>query len=192
MHSRTPLPSPSSPTNTRIPRLFHEVLDSPIGPVHIVGTEAAVHAVDFGGFQARMHALLQRRYGTYELVPSRDALGVTASLERYFGGDFAALDHICVDAGGTPYQERIWAALRTIPSGQTRSYGELAAQAGTHARAVGHANALNPIAVIVPCHRVIGANATLTGYAGGLARKAWLLEHEARGRGSAPMFPGLR
>ena len=74
----------------------------------------------------------------------------------------------------------MWQALRAIPPGQTRSYGELAVQlGGTHARAVGQANSLNPIAIVVPCHRVIGADATLTGYAGGLARKRWLLDHEA-------------
>jgi methylated-DNA-[protein]-cysteine S-methyltransferase len=99
----------------------------------------------------------------------------------YFDGDVRALDALPVKTQGTAFQSEVWAALRAIPVGQTRSYGQLAAAIGrpSAVRAVGLANGSNPVGVIVPCHRVIGANGTLTGYAGGLERKRWLLAHEA-------------
>lgn len=175
---------PSAPLRLRVDKL-----GSPIGDIAIVCTDRALCAVEFGDFDDRLQALLWRRNPSYELVRSRDPLGVTARLERYFDGDLAALEDLAVDGGGSAYRERVWAALRAIPAGQTRTYAQVAAQVGaTHARAVGQANSLNPIAIVVPCHRVIGANAALTGYAGGLARKRWLLDHEARHAGGAPPF----
>lgn len=113
------------------------------------------------------------------------AARVLGSLDAYFEGHISALGHLPVDTLGTPFQQRVWAALRDIPTGQTRSYGELARELGSSARAVGRANALNPVALIVPCHRVIGANGSLTGYAYGLERKAWLLAHEAQAQTAA-------
>ena len=105
-------------------------------------------------------------------------------LERYFAGEVGALDGIEVDAQGTPFQKRVWAALREIPVGETRSYADVARAIGAPAavRAVATANARNPVAIIVPCHRVIGSDGQLRGYGGGLPRKAWLLEHERRGQ----------
>jgi methylated-DNA-[protein]-cysteine S-methyltransferase len=99
---------------------------------------------------------------------------------RYFGGDLRALDAVPCDPGGTPFQARVWKALRTIPVGTTWSYGALARRIGDPkaVRAVGFANGSNPIAVVIPCHRVIGSNGTLVGYGGGLERKHWLLAHE--------------
>jgi len=101
-------------------------------------------------------------------------------LEAYFDGELSALDTIPVLAKGTPFQQQVWTALRTIPAGTTLSYSALAQQIGrpTAVRAVGLANGSNPIGVVVPCHRVIGANGTLTGYGGGINRKSWLLTHE--------------
>jgi methylated-DNA-[protein]-cysteine S-methyltransferase len=164
---------------TRPAHLWADMLATPIGRLLIVCDDGALCAVDFDDFADRMRSLLARRFGSFQLVSASDPLGVTALLERYFSGDLAALDTIRVNTGGTPHQRRVWAALRTIPPGQTRMYGQLAAQlGGTHARAVGQANALNPVAIVVPCHRVIGANAALIGYAGGLRRKRWLLDHE--------------
>lgn len=161
-------------------RLLADMLATPIGELLIVCESDALCVVDYDGFDDRVRAALVRRYGSYEFVRTPNPLGATGLLERYFGGDLGAIDALPVNPGGTPYQRRVWDALRTIPAGQTRSYGQLAAQlGGTHARAVGHANSLNPIAIVVPCHRVIGADATLTGYAGGLARKRWLLDHES-------------
>jgi O-6-methylguanine DNA methyltransferase len=105
---------------------------------------------------------------------------VQRSLEAYFDGDLGAIDTLPVETGGTELQRSVWAALRAIPAGETRSYGALAAQIArpTAARAVGHANGANPVGVVVPCHRVIGADGSLTGYAGGIERKRWLLAHE--------------
>ena len=104
------------------------------------------------------------------------------ALARFFAGDVEAIAPLAVRTNGTDFQRRVWAALRRIPAGRTTTYGELAATIGAPAasRAVGLANGANPIAIVVPCHRVIGANGTLTGYGGGLARKRWLLDHERR------------
>jgi methylated-DNA-[protein]-cysteine S-methyltransferase len=101
-------------------------------------------------------------------------------LRDYFAGDLQALDAIGVDPAGTPFQQEVWAALRRIPAGTTLSYGELAASVGCKAgaRAVGAANGSNPIALIIPCHRVIRGDGSLCGYGGGVWRKAWLLRHE--------------
>lgn len=161
-------------------RFQADTLATPIGPVLIVCDADALCAVDFDGFDDRVRMSLLLRYGAYEFVRASNPLGATRLLERYFEGELGAIDALPVNPGGTAYQRRVWNALRTIPPGATRSYGQLAAQVGgTHARAVGQANSLNPIAIVVPCHRVVGADATLTGYAGGLARKRWLLDHEA-------------
>jgi methylated-DNA-[protein]-cysteine S-methyltransferase len=127
-----------------------------------------------------MDKLLQRHYGHVILqIPPKTTQAFKA-LQAYFSGDLAAVSHLRPATNGTDFQKKVWDALRNIPIGQTASYGELAAKIGkpTAARAVGLANGSNPIAIVVPCHRVIGANASLTGFAGGLERKQWLLEHE--------------
>jgi methylated-DNA-[protein]-cysteine S-methyltransferase len=105
---------------------------------------------------------------------------VVRRLHAYFAGDLRALDEIPVDPTGTAFQRKVWQALRNIPVGHTVSYSELAENIGSPKaiRAVGTANARNPIAIVLPCHRVIGANGSLTGYGGGLDRKRWLLQHE--------------
>jgi methylated-DNA-[protein]-cysteine S-methyltransferase len=111
----------------------------------------------------------------------RDPAGVATALAAYFRGELGALAAVAVDPEGTPFQRRVWAALRTIPPGATRTYGEIAHLIGapTAARAVGAACRANPIWLVVPCHRVIGASGKLTGYAAGLDTKRWLLAHEA-------------
>lgn len=116
------------------------------------------------------------------ITPQRNPFGHSATLRAYFKGDMDALDSIPVAFGGTPFQNKVWTALRRIPIGSTMSYGELAKKIGKPkaVRAVGLANGSNPIGVVVPCHRVIGSNGSLTGYGGGLPRKKWLLEHEAQ------------
>jgi methylated-DNA-[protein]-cysteine S-methyltransferase len=113
-------------------------------------------------------------------VPS----SITDALAQYFAGSLTALDAVAVRTGGSTFQRRVWAALREIPAGSTTSYGWLAAllEIPNASRAVGLANGANPIAIVVPCHRVIGADGSLTGYGGGLARKRWLLDHEERCR----------
>jgi methylated-DNA-[protein]-cysteine S-methyltransferase len=154
---------------------------TPTGEVLLVtDVEGAVRALDYAGYEERMTRLLRRHWGDAVLVEGRAPAAVRAAVEAYFGGDLAALDGLTVKTGGTAFQRAVWAALRAIPAGQTRTYGQLAAAIGSPraVRAAGLANGQNPIAVIVPCHRVIGANGTLTGYAGGIERKQWLLAHE--------------
>jgi methylated-DNA-[protein]-cysteine S-methyltransferase len=114
------------------------------------------------------------------LKEGRASRSIIERLQAYMAGDIATLGGIPTDTTGTPFQREVWAALRQIPAGETWSYGRLAAHIGRPAavRAVGLANGANPIGVVVPCHRVIGANGSLTGYSGGIERKRWLLQHE--------------
>ena len=123
-----------------------------------------------------------------EQGPARAAAdpgGLTTALAAYFGGDLQAIDALPVAAAGTAFQQEVWRALRDIPCGETVSYGTLAARIGRPAavRAVGLANGANPVGIVVPCHRVIGADGSLTGYGGGLERKRWLLAHERAATG---------
>lgn len=155
---------------------------SPLGTLHLVfDHDEALHALDFDDYVDRLGALLRRYHGA-ETTLREAALPRTvgAALDAYFAGDLAAIEGLATAAVGTPFQRRVWTALRDIPAGTTTSYGALAArldQPGA-ARAVGLANGANPVAIVVPCHRVIGADGSLTGYGGGMARKQWLLEHE--------------
>ena len=156
---------------------------SPAGEMLIVtDEEGTLRALDFADFEPRLHRLLTRQCGTYTLEDGAAPPPVTAALDAYFAGDIAALDGLRVATGGTAFQRNVWAALRAIPAGATMSYGALAAQIGKPgaSRAVGLANGANPVAIVVPCHRVIGADGSLTGYGGGLPRKRWLLDHERR------------
>lgn len=168
--------------NTPPETLTLDRVATPVGEVLLVTDEqGAVRALDFADYEGRMLRLLRRHCGADPvLVGGRAPDGVRRAVEAYFSGDVAALDGVPVKTGGTDFQKAVWAALRAIPPGETRSYGQLAAAIGSPkaVRAAGLANGQNPIAVIVPCHRVIGANGTLTGYAGGLERKRWLLAHE--------------
>jgi methylated-DNA-[protein]-cysteine S-methyltransferase len=166
--------------------LYLDQMDTPIGPALLVtDTEGTVRALDFADYEPRMMRLLRLHYGQTTPRPGPAPSSVKERLTRYFTGDLAALDEIPCATNGTTFQRRVWAALRTIKPGTTLSYGRLAAQLGhpRAPRAVGLANGANPIAIIVPCHRVIGANGTLTGYGGGLPRKQWLLAHEGRAEG---------
>jgi methylated-DNA-[protein]-cysteine S-methyltransferase len=156
---------------------------SPIGELLLVISEGQLCALDFAPYEAHLYARLQRRYGALRLVPTDDPCGFEGCLRAYFAGDYASLDALPIDPGGTPFQQQVWHALRGIPAGETRSYKQLAAQLGRPgaARAVGAANGRNPINIVVPCHRLVGADAALRGYRGGMARKRWLLEHEQAG-----------
>jgi methylated-DNA-[protein]-cysteine S-methyltransferase len=140
----------------------------------------ALHALDFEDYEPRFEKLLAQYHDKYELVAKPAPEHLRAPLAAYFAGNFNALEEIAVEAVGTAFQQQVWNALRSIPAGSTISYGQLAVRIGrpNASRAVGLANGSNPIAIVVPCHRVIGANGTLTGYGGGLHRKAWLLAHE--------------
>jgi methylated-DNA-[protein]-cysteine S-methyltransferase len=154
-----------------------------IGELLIAADESGrLRVLDFDNYEARMLRLLQRHYGAggVRLQPAAAPESIRRPIEAYFDGDLRAIEAIAVEAAGTAFQRQVWAALRTIPAGQTLSYGALARQIGRPAavRAVGLANGANPIGVVVPCHRVIGADASLTGYGGGIERKRWLLAHE--------------
>jgi methylated-DNA-[protein]-cysteine S-methyltransferase len=155
-------------------------MKSPLGLLLLAWEGEHLRALEFGYNEARMTKLLLQHYGEWELREATAPAPMRQALADYFAGDLAALNRIPVKTNGTEFQCAVWAALRTIPAGQTRTYGELAQQIQRPAavRAVGMTNGANPIGIVVPCHRVIGANGALTGYAGGLERKRWLLEHE--------------
>jgi len=155
---------------------------TPIG-VMLIATDdqERLRVVDWDEHAARMERLLQRYYGGDAVLKAGGGGHPIADrLSAYMAGDLTAIDNLPTETTGTAFQREVWAALRDIPAGQTWSYGALAAHIGRPAavRAVGLANGANPIGVVVPCHRVIGANGTLTGYGGGIERKRWLLEHE--------------
>ncbi|MCE8033357.1 methylated-DNA--[protein]-cysteine S-methyltransferase [Billgrantia tianxiuensis] len=171
-------------------QLWLDLLPSPVGELSLVSDEqGALRALEFDSNDERLHRLLGRHYREYRLAKGRASALVREALEAYFAGDPSHLDAVPVATGGTEFQRLVWQALRRIPAGTTISYGELAARIGRPgaSRAVGLANGANPVSIVVPCHRVIGANGTLTGYGGGLARKRWLVEHE-RGHVQGELF----
>jgi len=160
--------------------LYQDVVDSPCGPVSLVcDTQGRLLHLDFPDQGERQQRLLQKRFGTSQCM-ERVFPTLQAALNAYFAGEYQVLDDLECDLGGTQFQRRVWDALKTIPAGETRSYKQLAQQIGKPkaVRAVARANALNPLSLVYPCHRVIGSDGQLTGYAGGLHRKAWLLQHE--------------
>jgi methylated-DNA-[protein]-cysteine S-methyltransferase len=175
---------------------FIEHIPSPIGTV-IMLTDGAdrVRALDWDDYLPRMARLLQRQesgsrgdskpdMGLERYEPRPTPSRARLALESYFDGDIAAIDDIAVEGGGTVFQRTVWAALRRIPAGRTTSYQALAStiERPRAVRAVGLANGSNPIGIIVPCHRILGASGALTGYAGGLSRKRALLALEGAGR----------
>jgi methylated-DNA-[protein]-cysteine S-methyltransferase len=165
----------------RMTDFFIETFATPIGTALIVvDEEAQLRALDWEDRTPSMHRLLRLHYGSVRLEPKGAASAARRAVEAYFEGELTAIDSLPVKTGGTAFQRSVWAALRTIPTGKTTTYGRLAAGISRPkaVRAVGMANGANPISVVVPCHRVIGADATLTGYGGGLDRKRWLLQHE--------------
>jgi methylated-DNA-[protein]-cysteine S-methyltransferase len=164
-------------------RLLIDTLDTPTGELAIVAdAQGNLRSLEWTDHDERMRRLLRLHYGAggFVLEPSRDPGGLTRALRAYFAGDLAAIDRLPVATGGTPFQRLVWRALRDIPCGTTVSYGELARRIGRAeaVRAVGLANGANPVGIVVPCHRVIGADGALTGYGGGIERKRWLLAHE--------------
>lgn len=161
--------------------LFVDRVSSPIGSLAIVWDDAEVlRAIDFEGYDARMHRLLERHYGPVEPAPAKAPATLADLLAAFFAGELDAIDAIAVRTNGTEFQRRVWAELRRIPTGTTTTYGAIAVAIGRPdaCRAVGLANGSNPIPIVVPCHRVIGSNGSLTGFGGGLERKRWLLAHE--------------
>jgi methylated-DNA-[protein]-cysteine S-methyltransferase len=161
--------------------MLHQIsVDSPIGPLRLRATDDALVAVYLPDQEAPRLAegpapsLAQGGHAVLERAKDQ--------LAQYFAGERRSFD-LPLEPRGTAFQQEVWRALRAIPFGATRSYAELAAALGrpSASRAVGGANGRNPLSIVVPCHRVVGADGSLTGYAGGLARKEWLLEHERAG-----------
>ena len=162
-------------------RLILSTLSTPIGTALIVTDDmGTLRALDFEDYRPRMDRLLTRHYGPVGLTDGAVPPSVHRALTAYFDGDLTAIDGLPTQTNGTDFQKQVWAALRRLRPGETSSYGAMAATIGRPAavRAMGLANGANPIAIIVPCHRVIGADGSLTGYGGGLHRKQWLLRHE--------------
>jgi methylated-DNA-[protein]-cysteine S-methyltransferase len=160
-------------------------IESPVGRLTMTAREGVLDGLSMDG---------QRHAPAADPAMVRDAgpfTGLIMQLEDYFAGRAVEFD-IPLSLAGTEFQRRVWTALREIPHGETISYGELARRLGMPgaSRAVGLANGRNPIAIVIPCHRVIGADGSLTGYGGGLERKAWLLRHEA-GVAELPVAAGL-
>jgi methylated-DNA-[protein]-cysteine S-methyltransferase len=156
-------------------------LETPIGVALLVtDADGVLRALDWEGYEARMKDLLRLNYGVVVLKDARAPKDMLKALTGYFKGDLGRLKTIRWRVAGTPFQHKVWTALPKIPAGTTMSYGALAAKldAPKAMRAVGHANGSNPISVVVPCHRLIGANGSLVKYGGGLERKRWLLQHE--------------
>lgn len=161
--------------------LILDHMPTPIGQaVLAVDTEGHLRAFEWADDDTRLRRSLARHYPETAVRAGRAPAEIRGRIEAYFDGDLAQIDAIACRADGTAFQRDVWAALRRIPAGTTLSYGELAAKIGRPAavRAVGLANGANPIGLVQPCHRVIGADGSLTGYGGGLERKRWLLEHE--------------
>ena len=152
---------------------------SPVGPLTIAARENCVCAVWFGDHAEARH-MISRWYPKEMYTSARDPAGAIAALGSYFAGHLGALDALQIELHGTPFQHRVWQHLRSVRAGTTASYQDVARAIGAPSavRAVGAANGANPIPIIVPCHRVIGSNGSLTGYGGGLDRKRWLLAHE--------------
>jgi len=164
------------------PQAFNlDRLATPIGTALLITDDDGVlRALDWEEHAPRMRELLRLQYGSVALKDARAPRDLKTALSGYFKGDLDRLETIKWQVAGTPFQRKVWTALPNIPAGTTMSYGALAAKlnAPKAMRAVGHANGSNPISVVVPCHRLIGANGTLVKYGGGLERKRWLLRHE--------------
>lgn len=154
--------------------------ESPLGTLTLAACRERVCLLHFGPRDLQVDSALGRWYPGIAVEDHPDPAGAVSDLRSYFAGDLEALDRIAVEMNGTLFQKKVWAALRAVRAGTTVAYGEIARAiaAPTSVRAVGAANGANPVAVIVPCHRIIGSNGTLTGYGGGLDRKRWLLLHE--------------
>ncbi len=189
--------------------LFSHDLESPIGPLRmLVDPHGQLHRLWFPQASDRHCATARSRAaeapvkddngGAAELhggtpvgaTVVRAIAGVAERLDRYFAGELDAIDDIAIAPQGSPLQGAVWRAVRQVAPGQVTSYGALAARLGhadrRMARSIGTANAANPIAIVIPCHRVIGKDGSLRGYAWGLERKRWLLGHERARIGAAP------
>jgi len=174
--------------------LTRRSLDTPVGSMLALASDAALVALEFGAAERheRLEARLARWVPAHRVLDGGNAVldAAAAWLEAYFAGRAAPALAPPLAMIGTAFERRVWSELLRIPAGETRSYGQIAEAIGLRhgARAVGLANGANPLAIVVPCHRVIGASGTLVGYGGGLDRKRWLLDHERRWSRSPTLF----
>ena len=161
-------------------RTYYTIMDSPVGPILLAGSAAGLSHIDL---QAGTSSMEPAADWTEDEIPFSEAIG---QLQAYFAGALREFE-LPLAAEGTPFQKEVWSALLDIPYGETISYGELAERLGKPgaARAVGLANGRNPLPIVVPCHRVIGSDGSLTGYGGGIDIKRALLDHETRNSASA-------
>lgn len=164
-------------------------LKSPIGEIVVLtDDQGRLRALDWLEHEHRMRRLLSSQYRStgIQIIEGRAPTAIRTPIVQYFRGKVDAIDAIAVETAGTPFQRKVWRALRRIPAGKTSSYRSLATRIGRPAavRAVGFANGANPISVVIPCHRLIGSDGSLTGYGGGLERKRWLIEHERAALGT--------
>jgi methylated-DNA-[protein]-cysteine S-methyltransferase len=176
---------------TEVLRLLVDRTPTPIGELMLVADgDGRLRATHWTDHDSDLGALLRRQYGEtgFTLEPAADPGGLTSRVTAYFDGQLDAIDRLPVALVGTPFQRAVWTALRDIPCGTTTSYSALAQRIGRPAavRAVGLANGANPVGVVVPCHRVVGADGSLVGYGGGIPRKRWLLDHES---GTRSLWP---
>jgi len=181
------------PEASRPRRLLLDRIGSPVGEVLLLTDEdGALRALDFHDYEPRLRRLATRHYGALEIVSGPAPGSVRSAVQAYFAGQLSALSAVTWRTNGTGFQRQVWAALTTIPAGEVRTYRDLAEAIGRPAavRAVGLANGANPVALVAPCHRVVGADGSLTGYGGGLHRKAWLLRHEGVDRAWTPQRKG--
>lgn len=167
----------------KVLQLFMDQIDTPLGELLIAADQDGnLRATSWSDYQIYLRPSLELHYGKngFTIQPRRNPSGLTDAIARYFAGELTAINTIPVQTAGTSFQRDVWHALREIPCGTTTSYAALAARIGrpNAVRAVGLANGSNPVGVVVPCHRVIGSDGSLTGYGGGIERKRWLLRHE--------------
>jgi methylated-DNA-[protein]-cysteine S-methyltransferase len=155
-------------------------IQTPIGDMILVARDGVLLLLEFEDATGRVEREMKLRFKDHALQHTKNPFGLSHIMRDYFAGQFYAIDTILTDGGGTLFENRVWAELRKISTGTTVSYGSIARKLGdiNMSRAVGTANGRNPIAIVVPCHRVIGADGSMTGYGGGIARKEWLLRHE--------------
>jgi methylated-DNA-[protein]-cysteine S-methyltransferase len=153
---------------------------TPIGEMVLIAHDGVLLLLEFDDAKDRYMREMRARFGDVKLQPANNPFGLSACVRAYFAGELHAIEGVLTDGGGTEFEQQVWNELRRIPSGTTVSYGSIARKLGDIglSRAVGTANGKNPIAIVVPCHRVIGSDGSMTGYGGGLHRKEWLLRHE--------------
>jgi methylated-DNA-[protein]-cysteine S-methyltransferase len=167
----------------KVLQLLMDRVDTPLGELFVVAdSDGNLRLTMWADSEPRLRPALELQYGKngFTLGPGRNPSGQTAAIQHYFAGELTAIDSLPVQTAGTPFQREVWHALREIPCGTTVSYAALARRIGrpNAVRAVGLANGSNPVGIVVPCHRVIGSDGSLTGYGGGIERKRWLLRHE--------------